>query len=703
MESVSANPLICEVCQKEFTNVWNKKRHLLKIHNDESAKTNRKQHIMCSVCPGENREKFSCYNDLDKHLATSHDVNIKESMLSFQSNEEFKAWRGKENREVDYVCVRTLKTKNGETIVNYNCNRSDYRGYECVGQKRHMKSGGSIHIQGVCPSRMLVKTATNGIVTVTFVETHVGHNDELRTKRLTEYQQNLIVEKLTAGVSTERIIQDARIIRDDKLDRLNLITRGDLAYLMRKFNLDKRRDADDMVATALKVEEWNGRGENYAFLFKRIGECCPGLRDEDFALAYMNGVMEKKLRDFKRIICVDGTHGTNRNNWDLTIVLVKDEKNMGFPVAFLLSNRLDQTIQEHFFTALKSRLGESIQAEFFMSDDDTKYYNAWTKVMKTDKEPRRLLCTWHVIKNWNIQGRSKIKNLQIKQDMKKKMRAILKETDPSIFLQLKETYFKHLEEEGENDFLKYLQSFYFKNEERIKMWAHCHRINAGINTNMAIESLNKVLKYNKMRTQRNIRVEKLLDLLDELVEEKMWTKIINVERPNANNYQHKVTVESHKKAEKMEGKVKPQELGTFKVTSCSINDKFYIVSIKELCDDDCRAGYCHICKICIHRYECQCPENAVKQVLCKHIHAVSLFEARSDSVVDSSHSDDDNQLQVNEPSGTELRYQEDLNHFIQESRENNKSITSEERREGSVTAKKFVHNQLLKQPTLPVQ
>lgn len=124
----SANPLICEVCQKEFTNVWNKKRHLLKIHNDESAKTNRKQHIMCSVCPGENREKFSCYNDLDKHLATSHDVNIKESMLSFQSNEEFKAWRGKENREVDYVCVRTLKTKNGETIVNYNCNRSDYRG-----------------------------------------------------------------------------------------------------------------------------------------------------------------------------------------------------------------------------------------------------------------------------------------------------------------------------------------------------------------------------------------------------------------------------------------------------------------------------------------------------------------------------------------------------------------------------------------------
>ena len=45
-----------------------------------------------------------------------------------------------------------------------------------------------------------------------------------------------------------------------------------------------------------------------------------------------------------------------------------------------------------------------------MSDDDPKYFNAWTKVMKSDHLlPRRLLCTWHVIKNWNIQGRAKLK------------------------------------------------------------------------------------------------------------------------------------------------------------------------------------------------------------------------------------------------------------------------------------------------------
>jgi hypothetical protein len=35
-----------------------------------------------------------------------------------------------------------------------------------------------------------------------------------------------------------------------------------------------------------------------------------------------------------------------------------------------------------------------------------------------DNKPRKLLCTWHVIKNWNIQGKAKIKNLDLKKTRK---------------------------------------------------------------------------------------------------------------------------------------------------------------------------------------------------------------------------------------------------------------------------------------------
>ncbi|KAF2888562.1 hypothetical protein ILUMI_17611 [Ignelater luminosus] len=140
---------------------------------------------------------------------------------------------------------------------------------------------------------------------------------------------------------------------------------------------------------------------------------------------------------------MDGTHCTNRKGMDLTIMLVKDDKNAGFLVAFFLTNRLDQVAQELFLGALKKKVGEELQPEYFMSDDDSKYYNAWVKVMKS--EPRRLLCTWHVIKNWNLQARNKIQNAEIKKTMKNDLKKILNETKVNEFVKLSDEYFDKLE------------------------------------------------------------------------------------------------------------------------------------------------------------------------------------------------------------------------------------------------------------------
>ncbi|KAJ8913914.1 hypothetical protein NQ315_005711 [Exocentrus adspersus] len=551
----------------------------------ESMESTQTKRIMCPICPED--ERFSFHIALIiKHLTNTHNIEIKQSWSTISQRLGTTAL---DNREVNFACHTRNKLPNGAETILYNCNRSDSKGFKTFCHKRSIKSGGSIRIHGTCPSRIFITIFTNGEVTAKFTETHVQHEDELRSKRLSKSEQNYIVGQLVAGVTNDRIIQDARKINNDKLERINLITRGDLSYLITKYNIDKKRNADDMVATAL---------------------------------------------------------------------------NMGFPIAFLLTNRLDQIIQEFFFRALQIRLGESVEAP----------YNAWTKVMCTASPPRRHLCRWHVIKNWNIQGRSKIKNSEIKKDMKRNMRKILKETDVRKFIEYKENYFNCLQDEGETDFLNYLQKFYFQTAECVMMWAHCHRINAGINTNMTIESLNKLLKYNKMCGQRNIRVEKLLDLLDEIVDEKMWKKIIYSERPNSNNYQHKITMESHKKAEHMSDMVETSECG-FKVQSCSEKDKYYLVYYNELCDKDCRTGY-----------KCQCPENTIKSVICKHIHAVALFEARSKSVLRSCNidmSDENDILYIDEPSSSQLHYQNDITNFIQENsvKLEHKPLNFDERRE----------------------
>lgn len=75
----------------------------------------------------------------------------------------------------------------------------------------------------------------------------------------------------------------------------------------------------------------------------------------------MNNTMEEKLKEFGRIVCIDGAHGITRyKEWEVTTLLVKGDNNAGFPVAFMISNRKDQVTQEVFLSALRARLGEYV-------------------------------------------------------------------------------------------------------------------------------------------------------------------------------------------------------------------------------------------------------------------------------------------------------------------------------------------------------
>ncbi|XP_072399614.1 uncharacterized protein [Diabrotica undecimpunctata] len=86
---------------------------------------------------------------------------------------------------------------------------------------------------------------------------------------LAKAEEKMIVEKLISGVPSSRILEDSRKLETPKLERLALLTSKDLSNWSRKYNTYKKRDQNDMVATALKVQEWNANNKNYAFLFKK--------------------------------------------------------------------------------------------------------------------------------------------------------------------------------------------------------------------------------------------------------------------------------------------------------------------------------------------------------------------------------------------------------------------------------------------------
>jgi hypothetical protein len=54
-------------------------------------------------------------------------------------------------------------------------------------------------------------------------------------------------------------------------------------------------------------------------------------------------------------------------------VLILDDKNMGYPVAFFISNRKDKIAQEVFLHSLKEKV-RPIHLKYFVTDDTLIYY-----------------------------------------------------------------------------------------------------------------------------------------------------------------------------------------------------------------------------------------------------------------------------------------------------------------------------------------
>ncbi|XP_045463634.1 uncharacterized protein LOC123673209 isoform X4 [Harmonia axyridis] len=179
MENQREDKLYCQTCKKYFTSSGTRNRHIRTMHPEIDFENKRKKHIICPLCKN---KPFSFHDHLVKHLIYHHKVKIEVLNLKFANFEEFIAWKTLENRD-EYVCGRT-----GPQIFIYHCNRSDTRGFVSTCTKRKKKTGGSIKMIGVCPSRIIARVLENGEVMVQFLKTHIGHEDELEKLSVDFYQ-----------------------------------------------------------------------------------------------------------------------------------------------------------------------------------------------------------------------------------------------------------------------------------------------------------------------------------------------------------------------------------------------------------------------------------------------------------------------------------------------------------------------------------
>lgn len=175
-----------------------------------------------------------------------------------------------------------------------------------------------------------------------------------------------------------------------------------------------------------------------------------------------------------RGVCVDSTHGTTSMGFPLTTLMTVDDCHKGLPCAFFLSYSDDGKSLELFFQAIFDRLRPlDLHPDIFMSDDAQGFWNAWTSVFGAGST-KKLLCGWHIDKNWKKQLQSKVRDKSNVIQLYHGLYLLLKETSEEKFRQLAPNFLTYVSE-TEPDFHKYLTENYFA-EERLPQWVAWRRL-----------------------------------------------------------------------------------------------------------------------------------------------------------------------------------------------------------------------------------
>uniref|UniRef100_A0A146M4Q8 Uncharacterized protein n=1 Tax=Lygus hesperus TaxID=30085 RepID=A0A146M4Q8_LYGHE len=574
--------------------------------------------LNCPLC-----SVFHCFerNEMVEHYIQVHDVKVVEKSLEFRNFEEFLQWKRETEVTGSFRFVLKSKYKSLSTKTSwFRCFRDGY--FKPKGEgKRRLKMKGSCKTNSVCPCSLRVVTSYDTeAVKVTYVSQHAGHDVDVGMLNLTKEEKFSIAEKLSQSVPFDVIPDSIReTLTGPESSRIHLITRKDLFNIKESFRLNVGRLQED---DRTSVDAWVrsvGDHSNVVRFYKPQSVLIPEhpeLLEEDFVLILSYDSQIEMLSKFgPQCVCFEGTDGTNLYDFELTTLLVKDGKSLGFPCAFLLSNRSDTVMITHFLTVIKYLLPSPFAPEVLMSDTSEIYYNGWCATMP---QPEHwLFCQRHVDEAWR-------KNLWKMGDANKRsmvymlLRPAMNEPDENTFLELLEAAMAELAKDSAlADFLRYFSCTYGNN---VRAWAFCYRKSLGIDSNMLLESMAKVYKYIYLAGKEVYRLDKGIIALLRYVRDKLNGQSDAQTRGKLTPRIIAIR-ERHDNSLDMDPTIIPSE-NSWLISSESHAGMYEVTKTGNLCNN-CE-DRCDDCGTCLHEYRCTCVDS-MKSNFCKHIHRIVAY------------------------------------------------------------------------------
>ena len=536
---------------------------------------------------------------------------MKTQIMTFSNEKEFMEWKEKE--ELRNFVYYSKQRGDGQSEAKYckyflcqhDGNAASHRKKEELPRKTSKKyRRGQVKTGSFCPSRMTchIDKITNE-VQVEYISSH-SHPVSLANtvfQPIPPTTKQEIKAKLSIGVPVNEVFKD---LRDDMgnresrdsnetVTRAHLISKANIADIKRHMRYARRLHPDDSISTDLIVQKLQQEKYNCIIAYKPQGQPVvigPKMYD-DIDLKkdlFVLGIQTKELLEMfikgaNKIYCIDGTHNTNKYEFPLTTIMVPDEFNKGYPVAWLISNYADELTLRPFLEEIKKRCPEDIKINCVMTDDDNTGWNAFTSVFG---ESKHLLCKWHITRAWR---RSlKIVPESFQDEVMQALLVMLNEKDVTEFETLQDGFLTRYSLVAPG-FTKYYQNNYMKRSEK---WAMCHRQfnHCKTDTNMFVESFHNKLKTNFMERKPNKRIDDLVNLLLTIEEEDYWRRKREIEYFEKTNNIATDGSNRHKKGLNIpDAHVTKIDEGSFEIVSQSEKDCHYIVkrATDNCVDEDC--------------------------------------------------------------------------------------------------------------------
>ena len=416
--------------------------------------------------------------------------------------------------------------------------------------------------------------------------------------------------------------------------REHIITRQDIRNVFREFNiLGVEKHPNDYVSVEAWVTQMQSQEFNPVLFFKQQGieDKENILGKDDFLLCIQTEFQFEMFKAYGHtVICIDATHSTNMYDFLLITVLVIDEFGEGVPVSWAITNKEDTNHLSVFLKKLRNASGE-LHPAFFMSDDAQQYWNAW-KLAYENSNTKKILCAWHIDKNWRKAIRENIQVAEDQASVYHQLQVVLKETDKSAFHVELQNFMTVIMEKHP----AFFQYFSVNYAGRTNEWATCERVGTVANTNMHIESFHRLLKVVYLQGKQNRRLDTLLSIVLKISRDKAFERITKLQK-GKNSHRIREINKRHKKAEEMmsSGSEPIQEsLTRWTVKSISSPDVTYTIQLSSHTNCECKL-LCNSCQLCSHMYSCSCVDYALHYTACKHVHLVHMMSHKS-SLQDSS-------------------------------------------------------------------